>query len=336
VDLPLQQLDDMIRLNVQAVSTLTHLFGKDMKERRRGRILMVSSVCGAVAGIPSVAIYSATKAFEKTLSLSMAKEMEPYGVGVTCLLPGAVSDTDFRARSNSEQALCWKIPFYPKTPPQIASMGVRAMLRGETEVTPGWMNRFFLKVMQPAMPQRMHNIIAGIMWSPLRLPFLRRQRENGKSSSSTSRTTAPSLPPKSPTQPPPTFWMQQTSEPPPRLLQLGDVADMEDDGQNETLHEPENTDDVSKSDLNADREVPEASPEEDTSRIPAGAPAQKLLDEYGMNTTFTEPSRASPTYDSAAGTQQQDAPAVNGTSAAASPSQSPILAPAAIRVATKL
>lgn len=161
----------MIQVNAASVATLTHLFGRDMKERRRGRILMVSSICGAVSGIASVAVYSATKAFENSFGISIGKELEPYGVGVTCLLPGAVRDTEFRKQSNSAEALCWKFPFYAKTAPFVAHMGVRAMLRGETEVTPGVLNRIFLKVVKPILPQRMHNLIAEIAWSPLRMPW---------------------------------------------------------------------------------------------------------------------------------------------------------------------
>jgi len=162
-------------LNVMAVSTLTHLYGKDMKKRRRGRILIVSSICGAVEGIPTVALYSATKAFKKSLGISLAKEMERYGVGVTTLLPGAVKDTDFKSRSNSDKALCWRIPSYPKSPPQVAEMGVRALLRGDQEITPGIWNRIFLKVMKPALPQRLHNFIAEVMWNPI--PRLRKRQE---------------------------------------------------------------------------------------------------------------------------------------------------------------
>jgi short chain dehydrogenase len=173
VDFPIKAVDDMLSVNVQAVTTLTHLFGRDMKERRRGRILMVSSVNGAVSGIPTVSVYTATKAFERTLATSLAREMEPYGVGVTCLLPGAVRDTDFRERSNAKDALCWKIPFYLKSPAQVAEMGVRALLMGQPEVTPGWLNRVFLKVVQPAIPSRMHSLVAEILWNPLRMPWHR-------------------------------------------------------------------------------------------------------------------------------------------------------------------
>ena len=67
----------MITLNVHAVSSLSHRFGKDMKERRRGRIMIVSSLSSMAVGIKSVAVYSATKAFERATKelISFDQEM---------------------------------------------------------------------------------------------------------------------------------------------------------------------------------------------------------------------------------------------------------------------
>lgn len=171
VDRPIHEVNEMLQLNACSSTILSHLFGQDMKRRRRGRILFVSSVSGAVAGIPTVALYSATKAFQNSLAVAMAKEMESSGVGVTCLMPGAVEDTDFSQRSQTDQALCWKLPFYPRKPHMIAKVGVRAMLQGETAVIPGWQNRFFVKVLKPVLPQRLHSVIAETVWNPVRLPF---------------------------------------------------------------------------------------------------------------------------------------------------------------------
>jgi short-subunit dehydrogenase len=66
----------MLSVNVGAVTALSQLYGRDMKERRRGRILMVSSMSGALPGNPSVAVYAATKAYEKSLASSLGRELE--------------------------------------------------------------------------------------------------------------------------------------------------------------------------------------------------------------------------------------------------------------------
>jgi short-subunit dehydrogenase len=216
VDMDVGQTNNLIQLNALSLSTLMHLYGRDMKARRRGRILNVSSICGATAGIPTVGVYAATKSFVNTLSRSLALELEPYGVGVTCVLPGAVKDTEFKARSQSHQAACWKIPFYPKAPQLVASSGIKALLRGETECTPGWENRFFLQVLKPAIPQRIHNLIAEAFWNPIHWPFRTRaspeapQQQPVEQPAARQTAPAPSPPP-----------MQRV----PRLLQLDQVEE---------------------------------------------------------------------------------------------------------------
>jgi short-subunit dehydrogenase len=236
VDQDLDQVNDMIQVNALAVSALTHLYGRDMKKRRRGRVMMVSSICGAVAGLPTVAAYAATKAFENVLGISMAKEMEPYGVGVFCLTPGAVKGTDFKSLAND--ALCWKIPFYPKTPSQVADVGVKLMLRGDTQFTVGWQNRMFLKLLKPAMPPRLHNIVAEAAFNPLRSPFARSKlgQEQVEEKENVSRNPSPAQLP--------SLRPQLGSTPPPRLLQLQDMALLEE----ETIPAEEMVEDMDESD----------------------------------------------------------------------------------------
>ena len=171
VDTPLDDIEQMVQINAGSVATLSHLYGKDMKKQRRGRILFVSSVVGAVNAGPRVATYAATKAFEKSLSLSIGKELEQYGCGVTCLMPGAVKETGFRSSSNTDDALCWKIPFYPAIAEDVAHRGVRAMLAGDPEVCPGLLNKIFLRVITPMLPQRLTTLIVETAWNPFRLPW---------------------------------------------------------------------------------------------------------------------------------------------------------------------
>ena len=120
VDAKTSDIEKMIMLNSLTYAKLSQLYGQDMKKKRRGRILMLSSMAGLCSASPNTAIYGACKAFGKSLSLSMAKEMEPYGVGVTCLIPGPVADTDFRESSGTHKALCWYLPFYCRTPDVVA------------------------------------------------------------------------------------------------------------------------------------------------------------------------------------------------------------------------
>jgi len=175
------ELQKMIAINVGAVTALSHRYGRDMKRSRRGRILFVSSVAGAVpGGGPGVATYAATKAYERSLASGLGKELERYGVGVTCIMPGAVKGTAFSAGSHTlEEALCWKVPFYPMEAESIAGRSVRAMLVGDpAEIVPGWHNRAFLKVGVPMVPQRLTTVVVGLFFGVPNFPWSSPRRDD--------------------------------------------------------------------------------------------------------------------------------------------------------------
>jgi short-subunit dehydrogenase len=167
VDGSAQDLMNMINVNVATVTNLSYLYGKDMKRHRRGRILFVSSLVGATPGGAGVAGYAATKAYEKTLSQSMGREMEKYGVGVTCIMPGATKGTSFS--STSGDLACYKYPFYAMSSQSVAESGIRALLSGDAEVIPGWHNRLFLKLLTPLIPQRLTSSVVGFSFGPFKI-----------------------------------------------------------------------------------------------------------------------------------------------------------------------
>lgn len=80
----------MMRLNMEALATLTYLYGRDMRDAGHGRILNISSVASMMAG-PYMAMYFASKAFVRSLSEAVAYELKGTGVTVTCVCPGPTS-----------------------------------------------------------------------------------------------------------------------------------------------------------------------------------------------------------------------------------------------------
>ncbi|TAM65257.1 SDR family NAD(P)-dependent oxidoreductase [Mycobacterium sp.] len=88
VDLAPERVANMLELNVITLTMTSMLFGRQMKERRRGAILNVGSTAGMV---PSVrfASYGGSKSYVNTFTYALAAELKPYGVTVTCLTPGA-------------------------------------------------------------------------------------------------------------------------------------------------------------------------------------------------------------------------------------------------------
>lgn len=75
------------RLNVDTMLACSHHFGQQMRERRRGGILIVNS--GACyGGGKFLAIYCAVKGFQLNFAESLWSELRPYGVDVLTLVLG--------------------------------------------------------------------------------------------------------------------------------------------------------------------------------------------------------------------------------------------------------
>lgn len=92
-DFDLHEYVSMIDLNIKVVIKLIHLFLPQMKERKTGAILNVSSVLG-VFPTPDLAVYSGTKAFILTFSEALGKELKRYKISVTALVSVGI-ETEF-------------------------------------------------------------------------------------------------------------------------------------------------------------------------------------------------------------------------------------------------
>lgn len=89
---------EVIGLHVVTVTVLTKLFVRDMVDRGDGRVLNNASIAGW-APLPTSAVYSAAKHYERALSEALAEEVADDGVTVTALCPGE-TDTGFMDRGN--------------------------------------------------------------------------------------------------------------------------------------------------------------------------------------------------------------------------------------------
>jgi short-subunit dehydrogenase len=100
---------DIINLNVIAPVLLTKLFLKDMIEAKDGKILNLASIVSKNP-TPLLSVYSATKAFIYSFSMSLRNELKDSGVSVTALLPGS-TDTDFFKKAGLTQRKSMTIPW---------------------------------------------------------------------------------------------------------------------------------------------------------------------------------------------------------------------------------
>ncbi len=86
---PPQRNDEMLQVNVVALTHLTRRLLPQMISQKRGAILNVSSSAGFLP-IPEFNVYAATKAYVTSFSESLRAELRDTGVTVTALCPGPV------------------------------------------------------------------------------------------------------------------------------------------------------------------------------------------------------------------------------------------------------
>jgi len=79
--------DGLLELNLTSVMILTRALIPQMKERRWGRIVHISSILGHIS-IKGRSIYSATKAGLLGLCRAEAADLGAFGITVNCISPG--------------------------------------------------------------------------------------------------------------------------------------------------------------------------------------------------------------------------------------------------------
>ncbi len=133
----LGRLEDMISLNVESLVALSKLYGGDMVTHKRGNIVNIASLAGFVPG-PGMAVYYATKAFVLSFSQALAAELEPSGITVTVVCPGATKSGFARAaHAENTRLFRGKLP----TSDQVARFTYKSMQRGNLVAVWGTGNR---------------------------------------------------------------------------------------------------------------------------------------------------------------------------------------------------
>ena len=129
----------MMRLQIYTPTRLCVLFGEDMKKRKSGYILNMSSMAAKLP-CPGITVYSATKAYLKSFGKSLYFEMRPYGVGVTTVCPAAIATPLYKLKP-SLLKLGVKVGLIG-TPQWLVRRALRRMFKKRRVVKPGLMNYY--------------------------------------------------------------------------------------------------------------------------------------------------------------------------------------------------
>jgi short-subunit dehydrogenase len=125
---------NMLRVNCEALLTLTHHFSQRFARQKRGGIILMSSLV-AFQGVPYAAHYSATKAYVQSLAEALSLELKPYGVDVLAAAPGPVR-SGFGKRANMKMDMSL-------APSQVGAPILKALGR-KTTVLPGFLSKFLV------------------------------------------------------------------------------------------------------------------------------------------------------------------------------------------------
>jgi uncharacterized protein len=137
--------DELIALNIAALTHFTRAALPELLARGDGGILNVASLGGAVPG-PYQATYYASKAYVLSFTEALAHEVGGLGVRISALAPGPV-ETAFHADMGADRALYRKV-LPTLTAETVARMAYNRFMLGQRVIIPGIINSFFFAVLR--------------------------------------------------------------------------------------------------------------------------------------------------------------------------------------------
>jgi short-subunit dehydrogenase len=139
-ELDLTTQENMISVNIMALTSLSHLYANAMAKQNGGHILNVASLA-AWLPIPNQNVYAATKAYVLSFTQALHDELNAAqsGVKVCALCPGY---TATKMMDNPAQGKKLTVPgSMLQSPQDVALQGIEACLKGKPTVVPGLSNR---------------------------------------------------------------------------------------------------------------------------------------------------------------------------------------------------
>lgn len=116
-NLPLEQWDRVVNINLRGTHLMTQAFIKVMQEQGSGKIVNVSSVAGRIAGRRTSPDYASSKGGVMALTRSYAAHYAKYNINVNSVAPGLIDTPMTEGRNKPEEVLMGRLG----TPQDIAN-----------------------------------------------------------------------------------------------------------------------------------------------------------------------------------------------------------------------
>lgn len=153
---PWPKTQQMMQLNMLALTELSYLFGQEMIKHRIGKIMNVASTAAFQPG-PLMSVYYASKHYVLALSEGLANEWKDFGVSVTALCPGPTA-SGFQSGSEMEESKLVKGKKLP-SPGEVAAYGYQMMEREKTVAIHGTLN----KIMAQSVALLPRDMVTGMV-----------------------------------------------------------------------------------------------------------------------------------------------------------------------------
>jgi short-subunit dehydrogenase len=142
---PQEDLFRIVDVNVKAPLLLAKLIGTSMIKKRKGGIVLMSSLAGT-QGSPKIATYAASKAFNTVLAEGLWSEWKDYNVDVISCCAGAISTPGY------EKAQSGKAPGTLQAA-AVAEKALKALGTGPV-VIPGFVNKLAILFTRRLFPRK--------------------------------------------------------------------------------------------------------------------------------------------------------------------------------------
>ncbi len=132
---PMEEEEKFIRVLALAVIALTKLFVRDMLTRKKGRVMMISSVAAFAPPSAIQTLYGPIKTFVNRFSEGLNLNYNKSGITSTAVCPG-YTVTNFHTASGVQEEMDRVPSFLKKTAQRVAEEAVSATLKGKKVCVP--------------------------------------------------------------------------------------------------------------------------------------------------------------------------------------------------------
>jgi len=165
-DLRLEDWRRQFETNFFGVIRVTRAVLPQMRERRRGRILMMSSVSGFVTP-PTQGAYSASKHAIEALSNALRHELYPFGIHTILIQPGYIVTGIQRTAMELTQTYQEQFKSGPYAGIYASYLGSASSSRAQSNTTPEDCARIMLKAIEVPLPKARYGVTQLAMFAKI-------------------------------------------------------------------------------------------------------------------------------------------------------------------------